>query len=205
MSSPDRTAQSVITDFFLSKPSLANPHNIVSASPANPHSVISSLAGSPAVSQQTYRSPHSIVPTSDTGLSSYIRSPQTVSPQTDKSSKEQVNHDAQVLAGSLAVWFQSTNIYSPPPPPPQHDEKQQQQQQEQQQYDQQGQTQSHPMESVHVALNSDPDHSTTPIPAQTEVIGNKPTWKKMRKCLWIFVVLSIIMAVVFGVVFGAVL
>ncbi|KAF9149052.1 hypothetical protein BGX20_006150, partial [Mortierella sp. AD010] len=201
MVSPYRTAQSVITDFFPSIPSPADPHSIVSASPANPHSIISSSVGSSAVSQQTYRSPHSIVPTSDTGLSSSIRSPQIVSPQTDKSSREQVNHDTQVLAGSPAVWSQSTHIYSPPPPP-QYDEKQQQPQQQQQQ---QQQYQSHPMQPVHAALNRDSDRSATPLSAQTEVIGNKPTWKKKRKWLWAFVIFTIIVAVVLGIVFGVVL
>ncbi|KAF9536210.1 hypothetical protein EC957_012146 [Mortierella hygrophila] len=54
------------------------------------------------------------------------------------------------------------------------------------------------MQPVHAALNNDPDHPTTPFPAQTEVIGNKPPWKKGRKCLWIFVILTIIVA---GIVF----
>ncbi|KAG0196742.1 hypothetical protein BGX33_001314 [Mortierella sp. NVP41] len=61
------------------------------------------------------------------------------------------------------------------------------------------------MQPVHAALNNDPDHSKTPLPAQTEIIGNKPTWKKKRKCLWIFVILTIIVAVVLGIVFGVVL
>ncbi|KAF9080238.1 hypothetical protein BGX23_002416 [Mortierella sp. AD031] len=61
------------------------------------------------------------------------------------------------------------------------------------------------MQPVHAALNNDPDHSKTPLPAQMEIIGNKPTWKKKRKCLWIFVILTIIVAVVLGIVFGVVL
>jgi hypothetical protein len=61
------------------------------------------------------------------------------------------------------------------------------------------------MQPVHAALDNDTDYSKTPLPAQTEVIGDKPTWKKKRKYLWIFVILTIIVAVVLGIVFGVVL
>ncbi|KAF9548593.1 hypothetical protein EC957_006147 [Mortierella hygrophila] len=132
MASPYSTSQSIVADFVPTLPS-----------PSNPHSIISSESeSSPAISQQTYLSPHSIIPSSDAGLSSpasssataaatTTRSPQTVSTGPDHPDSKyhyqtpviydayavnNSNSNLNTVAGSPGLWSQSTDVYYPPPP-----------------------------------------------------------------------------------------
>lgn len=155
MASPYSISQSIIS--VPTTPLPANPHSIIPPSPSS--------EGSPDVSQQTYLSPHSIITSSEVGLSSpasssatatTTRSPQAIStgpdhPDSKKHQQQPVVYNASVAGGTPRLWSQATNLYYPLPLPQYEDQGQQyakatiepQQQQPQQHYQQQYQQQQY--------------------------------------------------------------
>ncbi|KAG0322415.1 hypothetical protein BGZ97_006525 [Linnemannia gamsii] len=181
MASPYSVSQSIIS--VPTTPSPGNPHSIIP--PSSPSE------GSPAVSQQTYLSPHSIITSSEAGLSSptsssvsatTTRSPQTVSTGPDHPDSKQ--HQQQpVIYNAYAANNSNSNLAAAG-----------------------GGSLGHPNATISQNAN-DPDHHK-PLADTThmDIIGSKThSNKKRNKCLCFVILVLIILGIVLGVLFGVIL